>query len=122
MSQKPHKPTDEARKLVQLHATIGTPQETIAKVIGIDSKTLRKYYREELDTALAKANATIGGALFNKARGGDTTAQIFWMKTRARWSEKNEIDLTSSDGSMTPSNEFRVVLVDEGEPPEVLET
>ena len=122
MSQKPHKPTDEARKLVQLHATIGTPQETIAKVLGIDSKTLRKYYRQELDTALAKANATIGGALFNKAKGGDTTAQIFWMKTRARWSEKNEIDLTSSDGSMTPSNEFRVILVNENEPPEVLET
>ena len=122
MSQKPHKPTDEARKLVQLHATIGTPQETIAKVLGIDSKTLRKYYRQELDTALAKANATIGGALFNKAKGGDTTAQIFWMKTRARWSEKVEHDLTSSDGSMTPSNEFRVILVNEDDPPEVLET
>ena len=72
---------------MQLHSTIGTTQETIAKIIGIDLKTLRKHYRAELDLATAQANAAIGGALFNKAKGGDTTAMIFWMKTRARWSE-----------------------------------
>ena len=61
------------------------------------------YYREELDQSLAKANATVGGALFNKAKGGDTTAMIFWMKTQAGWREKQEIDHTSSDGSLAPS-------------------
>ena len=102
MSRKPHKPTDATRQLVSLHATIGTRQEVIADIIGgIDVKTLRKYYREELDQAKAKANATIGGALFNKAKNGDTAAQIFWMKTQAGWREKQDIDLTSSDGSMT---------------------
>jgi len=88
--------------IVQLHATIGTPQGTIAQIIGIDDKTLRLYYREELDLATAKANATIGGALFNKAKGGDTTAMIFWMKTRAGWRETHVVDNTSSDGTMTP--------------------
>lgn len=98
----PHEPTPEQRQIVQLHATVGTDQETIARIIGIDPKTLRKHYRDELDVALAKANATIGGALFNKAKNGDTAAQIFWMKTRARWSERSEVDHTSSDGSMSP--------------------
>ena len=101
-TKPPYEPTAETKKLVQLHATIGTPQEDIARVLGIDPKTLRKYYRDELDLASAKANATIGGALFNKAKGGDTAAMIFWMKTRAGWREKQELDLTSSDGSMTP--------------------
>jgi len=100
MSRKPHKPTDATRQTVQLHTTVGTDQETIARVLGVDVKTLRKYYRDELDLALAKANATIGGALFNKAKNGDTAAQIFWMKTQARWHERH--DFTSSDGSMSP--------------------
>jgi DNA-binding XRE family transcriptional regulator len=112
MSRKPHEPTPTSRQLVQLHATIGTTQETIASILGIDPKTLRLYYREELDHALAQANATIGGALFNKARNGDTAAQIFWMKTRAGWREKQDIDLTSSDGTMSPPNTVTLKIID----------
>lgn len=87
MSRKPHKPTDATRQTVQLHTTVGTTQAVIADILGIDEKTLRLYYREELDVSKAKANATIGGALFNKAKGGDTAAMIFWMKTQAGWKE-----------------------------------
>lgn len=86
----PHLPTKATRDTVSLHALVGTPQTTIAKVLGIDAKTLRKNYRDELDYALAKANATIGGTLFNKAKGGDTSAMIFWLKTRAGFREKAE--------------------------------
>jgi hypothetical protein len=103
----PHEPTAERRQIVQLHATVGTRQEVIADILGIDAKTLRKYYREELDQSKAKANATIGGALFNKAKGGDTAAMIFWMKTNAGWRERQEIDHTSSDGSLAPT---RIVI------------
>lgn len=102
MARPEHEPTPATRQLVQLHATIGTQQSVIADIIGIDAKTLRKHYRTELDHASAQANATIGGALFNKAKGGDTTAMIFWMKTRAQWRETQVVDNTSSDGSMTP--------------------
>lgn len=88
----PHEPTDMMRQTVQLHATMGTPQDDIARLIGIDPKTLRLHYRDELDLATAKANATIGGALFNKAKGGDTAAMIFWMKTRAGWRETQAVE------------------------------
>ena len=90
-STKPkHEPTKAQRDTVTLHAMVGTPQEDIARVLNIDAKTLRKYYRDELDLALAKANATIGGSLFQKAKNGDTSAQIFWLKTRAGFKEKQE--------------------------------
>jgi hypothetical protein len=56
-------------------------------VVGIDPKTLRKYYREELDLGEAKANAQVAGFLFNAAKNGNVTAQIFWLKTRAKWRE-----------------------------------
>jgi len=117
MSRKQHEPTPESRQLVQLHATIGTPQEDVARIVGIDAKTLRKHYRDELDLAHAKANATVGGALFNKAKSGDTAAMIFWMKTRAGWREKQEIDHTSSDGTMTPKPAVDLSKA----PPDVLE-
>ena len=101
MSRNPHEPSKESRQLVKLHATIGTTQAIIANILGIDVKTLTKYYRTELDQAVAQANASVGGALFNKAKGGDTTAMIFWMKTRAGWREKHDVDLTSNGGPLT---------------------
>jgi hypothetical protein len=95
MSRRPHEPSKESRQLVQLHATIGTPQKVIADILDIDDKTLTKYYRAELDQAMARANASVGGALFNKATKGDTAAMIFWMKTRAGWRDKLEVEQTN---------------------------
>lgn len=98
--RKPHKPTDAQRQLVSLHATVGTTHETIADILGIHKETLYKYYTPELKQAREKANATIGGALFNKAKSGDTTAMIFWLKTRARWRET--VDISNEDGTLKP--------------------
>ena len=100
MGRPPHEPSKESRQLVQLHATIGTPQKVIADILDIDDKTLTKYYRAELDQAMARANASVGGALFNKATKGDTAAMIFWMKTRAGWREKQEVDVTSNGATI----------------------
>jgi len=101
-TKPPHAPTDATRQTVQLHTMVGTTQADIARVLNIDEKTLRKYYRDELDLAKAKANATIGGALFNQAKSGDTSAMIFWMKTQAGWRERKDLNHTSDDGSMSP--------------------
>lgn len=91
-----HEPTKATRDTVSMHAMVGTPQEDIARVLGIDAKTLRKYYRDELDLSTAKANATIGGALFNKAKAGDTSAMMFWLKTKAGFREKSDQETTHS--------------------------
>lgn len=101
-TKPPHEPTKATRDTVQLHTMVGTTQADIARVIGIDEKTLRKHYRDELDLAKARANATIGGALFNKAKAGDTAAMIFWMKAQAGWREKQDVNVVSEDGSMSP--------------------
>jgi hypothetical protein len=55
--------------------------------IGVDPKTLRKHYRDELDLGETKANAQVAGYLFNAAKNGNVTAQIFWLRTRAKWRE-----------------------------------
>ena len=68
-------------------AAYGIPEADISGVVGIDPKTLRKHYREELDLGETKANAQVAGFLFNAAKNGNVTAQIFWLKTRAKWRE-----------------------------------
>ena len=90
------KPTDEERQLVEQMTAVGIPQESVCLMVrdGIDDKTLRKHFRRELDTAKIKANAKIGGSLFNKAIGGDTTAAIFWAKTQMGWKEQTDVNHT----------------------------
>ncbi len=68
-------------------AAYGIPETDIARVMTVNPKTLRKHYREELDLGETKANAQVAGYLFNAAKNGNVTAQIFWLKTRARWRE-----------------------------------
>ena len=105
--RKQHAPTDAQRQIVQLHATMGTTHEMIARIIGIAPKTLVKHYRDELDLSMVKANAAIGGKLYKKALAGDTASMVFWLRTRAQWRDKTDINLTSEDGSMTPT---RIVI------------
>lgn len=93
MPNPPHAPTDEQRKKVAAMYSVGITQDDLAQFLGIDLKTLRKHYRKELDTALIKANAAIGGALFAKAKSGDTSAMIWWEKTRAGKSDKSTLDI-----------------------------
>jgi hypothetical protein len=92
--QPAFKPTNAERELVEQMSSVGIPQESICLVVrdGIDDKTLRKHFRRELDTAATKANAEVAGTLYNKAMSGDTTALIWWTKTRMKWSEKQEIE------------------------------
>tara|TARA_R110000751_G_scaffold15768_7_gene50738 strand:+ start:1444 stop:1788 length:345 start_codon:yes stop_codon:yes gene_type:complete len=89
----PHKRTDEEAEVVRMMAAVGISQENIAKVIGIDIKTMTKYYREELDTAWIKANAKVGGAMYNKAISGDVQAQKYWMGCRAGWKETASLEV-----------------------------
>ena len=96
--QEPHEPTDEKRKLVESTSGLGLPHEQIGILVGIDDKTLRKYYRKELDTGKAKANGQIAKTLYSKAVGGDTTSLIWWTKTQMRWSETVKNEVTGADG------------------------
>lgn len=90
--QKPWEPTQEQRKLVERMCACGIPHEQIAKVIGKDLKTIYKYCREELDTAMPKANANVAAALYQSAIKGNVAAQIFWCKTRLGWKETQVVE------------------------------
>lgn len=92
--RKAHEPTSEQLAEVQALAGFGVREDEIARYLGIDPKTLRKYYREQLDTAHIRANVQVARALFTQATEGNTAAAIFWLKSRANWSEKVQIEST----------------------------
>ena len=101
MARKPHEPTDKDRRQVTIMAGIGLSQEQISKIIGISDDTLRKHYRDELDTAEAKMTAQVAQNLFSIATSRETgavTAAIFWMKTRAQWRETNRTEVSGPNG------------------------
>src|SRR5450432_392294 len=79
-------PTAEQRLQVKSLAAVGTPHEDIALKIGIRSpKTLRKYFRVELNLGAIEANASVGGALYKSAMAGSIDAQKYWLERRANW-------------------------------------
>src|SRR6202022_2207327 len=82
-------------------------------------KTLRKRFRDELDRGVAEANATISGSLFGAAKGGNVTAQIFWLKTRAHWREHMAADDPVPNADAEPNSEVVLVLPDNSRAPEL---
>lgn len=67
----------------------GIPQDDIAAHLGIDPKSLRKHFRQDLDRGMTEANVKVAQSLFHMAtEGKNVAAAIFWMKARAGWREK----------------------------------
>ena len=92
-----HRPTEITRAQVLALVGFGIRAEEIADYLGITRPTLDKYYKKELSTGALRANAAIAETLYKKAKDGDTTACIFWLKTRAGWRETNKLELAGSE-------------------------
>ena len=85
-------------------AGMGIPEEQMVSAVlnpatkkPISPVTLRKHFRKELDQGFVQANTKVGAMLFKNATtktdtypGGIPTAQIFWLKCRARWQQNPE--------------------------------
>ena len=101
MGRRSHQPDPASRRYVEAMAGYGTPEADIATVVGIDPKTLRKHYRQELNTGSIKANTKVAESLYKKALGDGSqsvTAAIFWLKTRAHWKETLVNEVTHNVG------------------------
>jgi len=96
----PHLPNADTRIKVYTLSTVGTRHEDIASVLGISHDTLVKYYKEELDKGRIEANASVAETLFKQAKEGNTTAMIFWLKSRAKWKESTQHEISGNpDGT-----------------------
>jgi hypothetical protein len=110
--RKKYEPTKQDLGVVEAMASCGMPQDAIARVIGIDDKTLRKHFRRVLDCSADRANAKVGATLYHLATSGQcVAATIFWMKSRNRWTETSRVEHTGPDGkALIPVDAARALL------------
>ena len=103
--------SNDDTKLVEALSIAGVTQTLIAQILKISEPTLRKHYRDQLDTSKARANAIISQALFKRAKDGNVLAQIFWLKTQAGWREKNYHEITGKDGDPLFAEERQLIEI-----------
>tara|TARA_R110000850_G_scaffold25868_7_gene74505 strand:+ start:302 stop:661 length:360 start_codon:yes stop_codon:yes gene_type:complete len=78
----------------------GLTMDQIAESLGMNRSTLfdkqsrYKDFSDAIKEGRAKGIATVTNALFEKAQGGDNTSMIFYLKNRAGWADKSEVDST----------------------------
>jgi len=95
--QQPHIPDENTRLAVYEMSRAGIPQTRIASALKLSEDTLQRHYRHELDNATGEAVKAVANTLFAKAINGDTTAMIFYLKTRGRWSETQKLNVSGPD-------------------------
>ena len=93
-----HIPTEANRKVVMIAVGMGACEDDVAQELGIDAKTLRKHYREDLDQAAARFATKLRIRAGVKALNGDRTMQIFLLKTRCGFKEVNWNEHSGEDG------------------------
>ena len=119
MTRKAFVATDAMRERVLSLARVGTTENDIAKIIDCDPKTLRKYFRDELDRGMAEATAEVAGFLFAAAKAGNVAAQIFWMKAKARWREREASEGPTPSTDAESTAQVVVILPDHGRDPQL---
>lgn len=92
----PFAPSKEHRLLVKLMVASNFTQDVMAEQMGIDRKTLRKYFRKELKTGKEYVLAKVAQSIYQKALGDHPqalTAAFFIMKTQGGWRETDRLEL-----------------------------
>lgn len=71
----------------QIADYFGISRRTFSAICNRDEEVLSRYKRGK-----AKAIAHVANGLLQKARAGDTTSAIFYLKTQAGWRETTRIE------------------------------
>lgn len=98
MGRRRRQATDGQRQTVRALAGYGLSRKDITKVIGLDSvDTLRQHFDDELTLGPLEARSNVMSTLFRMATSGRNPAAImFWLKTRAGWSERGPREETKA--------------------------
>jgi len=92
--------TPEICEQVENLSAQGLTVDQIASVLGVSRQTIYERQNEypEFSDALkrgrGKGVANVTNALYTKAIDGDNTAMIFYLKNRAGWVDKQEVQST----------------------------
>src|SRR3954469_19432920 len=102
MARKAFVVTEELQEKVRRLAARGVPQEDIAKIIGCAPQTLRRRFRQELNSGAAEANVVVAASLFDAAKAGNVSAQKFWSKTMGKRGKSASKSAREADNASPP--------------------
>jgi hypothetical protein len=91
----------------------GSRQVAIAGALGITRDTLRKHFKYEIMSARERLKAKAVGVLMDNLEDGSLDAAKFVLARVAGWTERAAVDLSSTDGTMTPTV-IRIMGPEEG--------
>ena len=118
MGRKPKELTQEQTVQVEALAAYLTQQQ-IGDYFGISERTFREMMGRDpgISSAYkrgkAKAVGTVAQGLLQKARNGDTTSAIFYLKTQAGWREVSSTEISGPNGGPIESvSQITRVIVD----------
>jgi hypothetical protein len=88
MANRKRQPIQEQRQRVKALAGYGLSRKEIATLVGTSVETLSKRFNKELTLGPLEAQSNVLSTLFRKAMARNPIAVMFYLKTRARWSER----------------------------------
>lgn len=103
MARPPMELTPAQKAEVETLAAVLTTEQ-ISDYFGIGRRTFYAMMERDEEIAArykkgkARAIGAIAQGLIAKARGGDTTSMIFYLKTQAGWRETQHLEMTGQDG------------------------
>lgn len=113
MAMQPFTLTDEQKAEVETLAAVLTAEQ-VADYFGIGRRTFYSMMQRDEEIAArykrgkAKAIGVIAQGLINKARSGDTTSIIFFLKTQAGWRETNQVEhMLPAEPDISPDAAFQ---------------
>ena len=81
-------------------AGYGVPIADIARIIGVDGKTLSKHLDDYLKSGKAQANLRVAQTLFQLAVSGTNLgATIFWCKSQMGFREVQQVQQLDAQGN-----------------------
>lgn len=113
MAMQPFTLTDEQKAEVETLAAVLTAEQ-VADYFGIGRRTFYSMMQRDEEIAArykrgkAKAIGVIAQGLINKARAGDTTSMIFFLKTQAGWRETSQVEhMLPTEPDISPDSAFQ---------------
>lgn len=115
MAMQPFTLTEQQKAEVETLAAVLTAEQ-VADYFGIGRRTFYAMMQRDEEIAArykrgkAKAIGVIAQGLINKARAGDTTSMIFFLKTQAGWRETSQIEhMLPAEPDISPDSAFQKV-------------
>jgi len=105
---------------VESLAAQGLTKEQVARALGMHYDTYNEYQKRDRRLAdayldgKAKGIATVTNALFQKAKAGDNTAMIFFLKNRdpENWEDVQKRHIAGPEGGALQITEVQHTIID----------